>query len=78
MKTVLVAGVGWPTSNTEVRGKPSPEKTDANFEKWVKKNKDALVTGAALGMSIKEEIKSKAKTSSTRSTKTTSKPTSRT
>ena len=35
--------------------------TDENYEKWTKKNKDALATGAKLGMSIKEEIKQKTK-----------------
>ena len=64
-KTTLVAGAPWPPKDAPVAGgtpaKVKAKQTDANFAKWTKKNKDALVTGAKLGMSIKEEIKQKTK-----------------
>ena len=55
VKTTLVEGVPWPPKDAKVDGRPKALRTDENFEKWEKK--DALVTGAKLGLSIKEEIK---------------------
>ena len=67
VKTTLVAGAPWPPKDAPVAGgmpaKVKAKQTDKNFESWAKKNKDALVTGATLGMSIKEEIKCKTKKS---------------
>ena len=65
VKTTLVPGVPWPEVG-EWPTKTTPHKvkakqTDKNFEKWVKKKKDALITGADLGLSIKQEIKQKVK-----------------
>ena len=66
-KTTLVAGapwpeVGeWPVAKEKTPSKVKAKATDENYEKWTKKNKDALVTGSKLGMSIKQEIKQKTK-----------------
>ena len=64
-KTTLVAGAPWPPKDAPVAGgtpvKAKAKQTDKNFESWAKKNKDALVTGAELGLSIKQEIKQKVK-----------------
>ena len=67
VKTTLVAGAPWPPKDapvaggTPVKAKANAKQTDKNFESWAKKNKDALVTGAELGLSIKKEIKQKIK-----------------
>ena len=65
MKTILAPNAPWPPKDAPVAGgtpiKAKAKQTDANFKKWEAKNKDALVTGAKLGMSIKEEIKQKTK-----------------
>ena len=63
MKTTLVPNAPWPAKDALVDGRPKALRTDEHFEKWAKKNKDALVTGATLGMSIKQEIKCKTKKS---------------
>ena len=64
-KTTLVAGAPWPPKDAPVAGgtptKAKAKQTDINFESWAKKNKDALITGAKLGLSIKQEIKQKVK-----------------
>ena len=80
MKTVLVPGAPWPSPDAPVKpdAKEKRKQTDYNYEAWVKKQKDALVTGALLGANnVRKEEKCKKK-SSTRSTKTTSKRTSQT
>ena len=65
VKTTLVAGAPWPPKDAPVAGgtpaKVKAKQTDTNFESWAKKNKDALITGAELGLSIKQEIKQKIK-----------------
>ena len=67
VKTTLVAGAPWPPKDAPVAGgtpvktKAKAKQTDKNFESWAKKNKDALVTGADLGLSIKKEIQQKVK-----------------
>ena len=65
VKTTLVPGVPWPeVGEWPTRTTPSKVKakqTDKNFEKWTKKKKDALITGADLGLSIKQTIKQKVK-----------------
>jgi len=67
VKTTLVAGAPWPPKDapvaggTPVKAKAKAKQTDKNFEKWAKKKKDALITGADLGLSIKQEIKQKVK-----------------
>ena len=65
-KTVLVPGVPWPEVGEwpvklRTPAKVKAKQTDKNFEKWTKKKKDALITGADLGLSIKQEIKQKVK-----------------
>ena len=66
VKTTLVPGAPWPEvgewptkARTPTKGKA--KQTDKNFEKWVKKKKDALISGADLGLSIKQTIKQKVK-----------------
>ena len=65
VKTTLVPGapwpeVGeWPVVKEKTPSKVKAKATDANYEKW--KKKDALVTGADLGLSIKKEIQQKVK-----------------
>ena len=64
-RTTLVPGVPWPeVGEWPTRTTPSKVKakaTDDKFEMWKKKKKDALITGAELGLSIKQEIKQKIK-----------------
>lgn len=66
VKTTLVPGVPWPEvgewptkARTPTKGKA--KQTDKNFEKWASKKKDALITGADLGLSVKQEMKQKQK-----------------
>lgn len=66
VKTTLVPGAPWPEVGewpvkTKTPTKVKAKQTDDNFEKWTKKKKDALVTGATLGLSIKQTIKAKVK-----------------
>ena len=66
VKTTLVPGVPWPEVGEwpvklRTPSKVKAKQTDKNFEKWAKKKKDALITGADLGLSIKQEIKQKVK-----------------
>ena len=78
MKTVLVPGAPWPKLDAEVKIHATPERTDEHFEKWVHKQKDALLTGGALGLTKQVKKKCQTNKSSTPSTKTTSRRTSRT
>ena len=59
VKTTLVPGAPWPAKDAAVKNPTKREQTDENFEKG--KKKDALVTGADLGLSIKKEIQQKVK-----------------
>ena len=64
VKTTLVPGVPWPEVGEwpvklRTPSKVKAKATDENYEKW--KKKDALVTGADLGLSIKKEIQQKVK-----------------
>ena len=63
MKTVLAPNAPWPPKDAEVCDKRKPQKTDTNFESWAHKQKDVLITGAILGLPIKQEIKCKIKKS---------------
>lgn len=56
MKTVLAPNAPWPTKMPKTpRQKADRKRTDANFDAWVSKQKDVLLTGAMLGLVTKKD-----------------------
>lgn len=56
MKTVLAPNAPWPTKVPKApRQRAERKRTDANFEAWVGKQKDVLLTGAMLGLTTKKD-----------------------
>ena len=56
MKTVLAPNAPWPSKDAEVEERKAHKlRTDDNFEKWVAKQKDVLLTGSMLGIKPKKE-----------------------